>query len=56
MARVQISKDEWYPVYTMEEPCVESMGTEVPEDVYLRYQRVMKEFDDLQNILRGLDK
>lgn len=58
MATKVIDSDEWYPVYTIEEPNPSFVVpvVEVSEDLMVRYNRIMEEFGSLQRELRALDE
>ncbi len=56
--KLSIYKDEWWPVY-MVEPCehgspFEEGQIDAPDELYERYEKLMSQFQDMQDELRKL--
>ena len=50
---VKLFCDEWYPVYSMEtSPDYYGYELDLPEDEVARIERVFKEFNEVQDILK----
>jgi hypothetical protein len=45
--KLRLFESEWYPVYTFNDLGY-SREVEIKDELHQRYQRVMREFDDLQ--------
>jgi hypothetical protein len=45
--KLRLFESEWYPVYTFNDLGY-SRDVEITDELHQRYQRVMREFDDLQ--------
>lgn len=49
VAVVGISSDEWYPCYSVNRSQEWGVKREVPDETLERWERVMKEFDQVQS-------
>lgn len=55
--RMYLDEDEWYPVYTLREDRYKFMNdleVDVSSEFMMKYERIMSEFDDLQEELRNM--
>lgn len=51
--KVDINKNEWYPVYCITKTN-KATGEDISADLYKRYKQVRKEFDKVQSILEKI--
>ena len=53
MIKVTVSEDSWYPVYTLDKSSSLLDDTiEIPEAIYLRYLKIINDFEDMQDEIR----
>jgi hypothetical protein len=53
MIKVTVTEDSWYPVYTLDKSSSVLDDTiEIPEAIYSRYLKIMKDFEDMQDEIR----
>lgn len=53
MIKVVVSEDSWYPVYTLDRSISPLEDTiEIPDAIYDRYVRILREFNDMQDEIR----
>lgn len=50
--KTNIEQDEWYPVYVCSSQGDQSY--DIPDDVYKKYQRILREFLKMQGILEDI--
>ena len=56
--KLELEKDEWYPVYSLADmpSTYEDENVEVSPEFVERYRAAFREFNKVQDILRGLDR
>lgn len=55
MIKVELDTDEWYPIHTLSTDLYEgAFIVEVEEGLLRRYQEALREFDQVQKLLRDL--
>jgi hypothetical protein len=56
--KVDIDKNEWWPVYTLDtEHVSDSMSSyTIDEELVKKYKELMKEFHKMQDILRDIEQ
>ncbi len=55
MSKISISKNEWYPVYTLDtEPASYEKQIEVSAELIEEYSSVLEHFNELQQTIKSL--
>lgn len=54
MSKASIDLDEVWPVYSIKKVSEELKGIEVSEEALLKYERIQKEYDEMQRELKKL--
>jgi hypothetical protein len=55
--KVNINKDDWWPVYTLDmEPASNSVCYTVDDELIMEYKNIMKKFNEMQDTIQRIKK